>query len=509
MTRIVIVGAGIAGVPAAYLIKAKLDEQGSVTIISDKDYFHFVPSNPWVAMGWRKREDIAFPIAPFLAERDIAFIGKAARQIHAAKNQVELIDGSLVEYDFLILATGPKPAFDEIEGLDPAQGSTHCITHVEHAVKAYADYQQFVDNPGPIVIGAMQNSSILGPMYEFAFLLDADLRRRNIRSRVPICLITPEPYVGHLGVGTQSETKRLLETALADREISYICNSKTIRIEPGKIHIMECDDRGNDLHAHELPFAYSVYWPAFCGARVFGGIPDFTDERGFVTVDEYLRSPAHPNIFAVGVCASHPVLEKTPVQMGTPASVYSIQNEVYTAVQNIHAASQGNALSSAAPQREKWFSDMGESGASYLSEPQIPLRNINWLRQGQWVHFAKVNFENYFINKIQLKPAVGASPMTSSHVATVIRRKQSAKKEITARLPVKNFATKPTEVRLQRDMYYELSALEKALNLEANTLAAELLNAAIRDAKLYLDDATLGEFERAYGNLLLADLPEN
>ena len=94
-------------------------------------------------------------------------------------------------------------------------------------------------------------------------------------------------------------------------------------------------------------------------------------------------------------------------------------------------------------------------------------------------------------------------------MATVIRRKQSAKKELTARLPVKYFATKPIEVRLQRDKCYELSALEKALNLEANTLAAELLNAAIRDTKLHLDDATLGEFERVYGNLLLADLPEN
>ena len=509
MTRIVIVGAGIAGVPAAYLIKEKLDERGSVTVISDKDYFHFVPSNPWVAMGWRKREDIAFPIAPFLAERDITFIGKAARQIHAAKNQVQLADGSVVEYDFLILATGPEPAFDEIEGLDPAQRSTHCITHIEHAVKAYADYQQFVQNPGPIVIGAMQNSSPLGPMYELAFLLDTDLRRRNIRSRVPICLITPEPYVGHLGVGAQSETKGLLETALVDREISYICNSKTIRIEPGKIHIMECDDHGNDLQAREVPFAYSVYWPAFRGAQVLGSVLGFTDERRFVTVDEYLRSPVHPNIFAVGVCAAHPVLKKTPVPVGAPTSVYSIQNEVHTAVQNILASIKGEALSSAVPQREKWFSDMGESGASYLSEPQIPLRNINWLRQGQWVHFAKVNFENYFINKIQLKPAVGASPITSSHIATVIRRKQSAKKEITAKFPAKHFVTKPIEVRLQRDRYYELSALEKALNLEANTLAAELLNAAIRDAKLHLDDATLGEFERVYGNLLLADLPEN
>ena len=92
MTRIVIVGAGIAGVPAAYLIKAKLGGQASVTVISDKDYFHFVPSNPWVAMGGRKCNDTAFPIEPYLTERGIAFIAKAMRKIHAGKNQVHQID---------------------------------------------------------------------------------------------------------------------------------------------------------------------------------------------------------------------------------------------------------------------------------------------------------------------------------------------------------------------------------------------------------------------------------
>ena len=94
-------------------------------------------------------------------------------------------------YDYLILATGPEAAFDEIEGLDPAKGAVHSVVHIEDAAKAYADYQQFVKNPGPIVIGAVQNSSILGPVYEFAFLADADLRRRNLRDRVPITLITP------------------------------------------------------------------------------------------------------------------------------------------------------------------------------------------------------------------------------------------------------------------------------------------------------------------------------
>ncbi len=64
MTHVLVVGAGIAGVPVAYVMKNRLGAQGGVTVVSDMPYFHFVPSNPSVAMGWRDRNEIAYPIGP-------------------------------------------------------------------------------------------------------------------------------------------------------------------------------------------------------------------------------------------------------------------------------------------------------------------------------------------------------------------------------------------------------------------------------------------------------------
>ena len=61
MAHIVIMGAGIGGMPAAYEMKDalnKLKGNHEVTVVSNVDYFHFVPSNPWVAVGWRKKEDM-------------------------------------------------------------------------------------------------------------------------------------------------------------------------------------------------------------------------------------------------------------------------------------------------------------------------------------------------------------------------------------------------------------------------------------------------------------------
>lgn len=508
MTHVVIVGAGIAGVPAAYAMKNRLDSSDKVTVISNKDYFHFVPSNPWVAMGWRDQKDIAFPIGPCLAERGIGFIPQALKKVDGANKQVELADGSKLAYDYLILATGPEAAFDEIAGLDPALGAVHSVVHIEDAARAYVDYQQFVKNPGPLVIGAVQNSSILGPVYEFAFLADADLRRRNLRDRVPITLITPEPYVGHLGLGAESDTRRLLEQALAERNITFLTNVKTRKIDPGVVHIAECDAQGNEVRVREVPFTYSVYWAAFRGIRALRESFGLTDARGFVTTDTYLRSPAFPNIFAVGVCGAHAYASNPPLPIGAPDSVYSIQNEVDAVVRNIAAAIKGEAMISPAPLRAQWLSDMSKSGAAYMSEPQIPLRNINWLKEGRWVHLAKVDFENHFLNQIKLKPARPTVSVDSA-IATLVRRLQSSPDKLASREIRAKPHTKLMEIPIQLDFGYDLEALALSLGQSKRLLAAALLESALHDAKSMLRGAELDDLQKLKHDLMLADLPEN
>ena len=85
MAHIVIMGAGIGGVPAAYELRELLDKDAHrVTVINATNYFQFVPSNPWVAVGWRKRDEVTLEIAPYLAKKGIDFIGKPVTQIDAA-----------------------------------------------------------------------------------------------------------------------------------------------------------------------------------------------------------------------------------------------------------------------------------------------------------------------------------------------------------------------------------------------------------------------------------------
>src|SRR5208337_1438047 len=106
MAHIVIIGAGIGGMPMAYEMRKLARAQDKVTVISNAPTFHFVPSNPWVAVDWRKRNDIEIDLAPVLAKKKIEFTPAGAKRLHPEKNQVELADGRNIDYDYLVIATG-------------------------------------------------------------------------------------------------------------------------------------------------------------------------------------------------------------------------------------------------------------------------------------------------------------------------------------------------------------------------------------------------------------------
>ncbi|MEW5944199.1 MAG: FAD/NAD(P)-binding oxidoreductase [Pseudomonadota bacterium] len=400
MAHIVVIGAGIGGMPMAYEMKERLRPEDRVTVISNSDSFHFVPSNPWVAVNWRTREDIQFPAALYFERKNIDFIPVAAKRVHPEKNQVELADWRLIDYDFLIIATGPKLAFEEVEGLGP-EGFTQSVCHVDHAVKAGEAWNKFVQDPGPIVVGAVQGASCYGPAYEFAFIMDTDLRRRKIRDRVPMTFVTAEPYIGHLGLGGVGDSRGMLEAAMRDRHIKWITNAKTTKVEAGKVHVTEFDDMGNEKRQHELPFKYGMMLPAFKGVDAVFGIEGLTNPRGFILIDPYQRNPKYHNIYAVGVCVAIPPVEATVVPTGAPKTGYMIETMVQATAQNIRAVLDGKEPSAKATWNAVCLADFGDTGAAFVALPQIPPRNVNWFKEGKWVHLAKVAFEKYFIRKMK------------------------------------------------------------------------------------------------------------
>ena len=402
MARIVILGAGIGGVPMAYEMKEAVGQHHEVIVISNSPTFHFVPSNVWVPTGWRTAEALKIELAPVLQSKGIAFIQKAASSIDPDNNQVILDDQSAVPYDFLIIATGPRLAFDEIPGLGP-DGHTSSVCHVDHAAAATEDWRKFIENPGPIVVGAVQGASCFGPAYEYLMVLETELRNRKMRDKVPMTFVTSEPYIGHLGLGGVGDTKGLLESALRDKTIKWITNARVDKIESGMMYVTEVDEDGHDKKKHELPFKHSMMLPAFTGVDAVRHVKaqGLVNPRGFVLVDEYQRNKAYKNIYSVGVCIAIPPIEKTPLPVGAPKTGYMIESMVTAVAHNIAEELSGKEPSHKATWNALCLADFGDSGVGFLAQPQIPPRNTTWSSEGKWVHLAKIGFEQYFMRKIR------------------------------------------------------------------------------------------------------------
>ena len=400
MAKIVILGAGLGGMPMAYEMREQLRAGDTLTVLGNGPNFHFVPSNPWVAVNWRKRSDIEFAVAPYLEKKGIAFNPSGARRVHPERSEIELNDGTMLGYDFLVIATGPKLAFDEVEGLGP-QGHTHSVCHVEHAERAAGAWEEFVRDPGPIVVGAVQGASCYGPAYEFCFIMETDLRRRRIRDKVPMTFVTAEPYIGHLGLGGVGDSKGMLESALRDKHVKWICNAKVAKVEAGKMHVIEHDEDGRPKREHLLPFRYSMMLPAFKGIDAVAGIDGLVNPRGFILIDEYQRNPKYRNIYAVGVCVAIPPVEATPVPTGAPKTGYMIESMVTATAHNIRAELDGRAPADKASWNAVCLADLGDTGIAFVALPQIPPRNVNWFAEGKWVHLAKIGFEKYFLRKMK------------------------------------------------------------------------------------------------------------
>lgn len=473
--RVVIAGGGIAGVPLAYAVKEKLHGRAEVTLVSDSPDFHFIPANPWIALGLRAEADVTFALEPLLAARKIALKVAALEEIDLEGSQLKLAGGASLAYDYLVVATGIRPDWNAIPGMI-GNPRVHSVIRPREAVAAHAAYETFVSRPGPVVIAAAPRVPTIGPMYEYAFLLDSDLRRRASRQRVPITLITPEPYPGHVGLD-KPVAREELRNALKTQGIDWIGNAALRSCEGGHIsfHVLEGSPQGTLRSAH---FDYAMIWPPFRGVEAVERCGALCDADGLIIVDEYQRATGRANVFAVGACTAKELLTHTAVPVGAPDAVYVIQQQVAIVADNITHSLRGEPLNRGSIEREQWIADMGKRGAAYLASPQMPLRNIQWLHQGRWVYEAKRDFEDFFVNQILF----GAGQ--HGQVQALIRRLRSQQRAGHGRN--RNGKLGP-QMALGIDARRRFEVLARELGVDAQPFAQQLLERALAEAISCLD----------------------
>lgn len=388
--RAVIIGSSFAGLTAALRARSELDPIHEVLVLDPRADFTFIPSLIWVPFGGRQPEDITFPLGPMYARKGIRFINQAATAIDVDRRVVTTADGTEISYDALLVATGPRLAFDRVDGLGPDEGHTQSVCRLDHAMGTRAAWDHFLRDPGPVVIGTAQGGSCFGASYEFVLNAEHRIRKAGLSEVAPVTFITAEPFLGHFGLGGVADSQARVEKHFDKLGIDGVPNTAIKEVRDGEIELEG---------GRTLPFAFSMVIPPFTGVDVVRETEGLGNPMGFVPVDDEFAHPEIDRVYAAGVDVAIAPPEQTPVPAGVPKTGYMSEAMAKVAAANMVADIQGGERK-ALPLSDMGamcMLDAGNGGFMIRTDHILGTPEHPRIMSGPQVHWAKVAFEKMFL----------------------------------------------------------------------------------------------------------------
>lgn len=393
MARIIVAGGNFSGLTSALELRRKIGHHHEITLISKSPDFLFVPSLIWVPLGMRKLKDLTIPLKPVTRRAGVSFICAEITEVVAEEKMVRCGDKEF-HYDYLIMAVGPEWSFDQI----PGAGSRNNISYIvnpESALEARQRWLKFITEPGPAVIGVAPGSQCSGPAYEFLFNLEKRCRDLGIRRQVNITFITPEPYLGHLGLGGMLGSNLALKTMLPMFNINYVTNAEIREVTN---HVLILKGGG------EIPYKYLMIMPKFKGAKVIQNSKGLGNSAAFIPVKDTYQHQKYPDIFGVGIAADLPMKFRTPVSIGIPKTGYAADESAKTAAENIARLLKGNHKLENKPMSEipeLCIMDAGGKEMLTFSDHLLKPRRFSLILPNPFSNSSKLLFEKYYLWKVR------------------------------------------------------------------------------------------------------------
>ncbi|NPB05183.1 MAG: FAD-dependent oxidoreductase [Aquificae bacterium] len=398
--RVVIIGGGIGALATAFALR-NLMKNLDIVVVSDRPNFVFTPSLPHVAVLDKNHEGIQAELAKILPKRNIQFIHSAAEEVDPDAQKVKLANGQVVEYDYLVFATGPKLNWEPVIEIEEG-AKVYSICTLPHALETQKAIHELIENPGPVVAGSLPGTSCFGPMYEFAFMVDYRMRKHRIRHKVDMNIITSEPYLGYAGLGGIGPSKRYLEDLTMEKSIWTYANAKIKKVGKDYVEFALCDEEGKEIKTMQVESKLTMLMPFFTGPDVIKSAGDkVANEKGFVKTNRCMYVPDYPNIYGVGVCVAIPPVRPTPIPTGAPKTGQMIEGMAVAVAHNIYNDIK-NIPDRVAPRLPAiCIADFGDKGFFVLADPVIPPRQRVLWKDGRWAHWLKEAFERYFMFKVK------------------------------------------------------------------------------------------------------------
>jgi sulfide:quinone oxidoreductase len=295
MRRLVVLGGGTAGTMAVNKLRKHLGpDEWSITVVDRDDDHVYQPGLLLVPFGVYTPAEIVKPRQRFLPD-GVELVLAEIDRVDTAANRVLLTDGQLLDYDFLIIASGTAPRPDQTPGMTDGEWRTSIFDFYTLA-GATALRDKLATWEGGRLVVQIVEMPIKCPVapLEFTFLADASFEERGMRDKVQITYVTPLE-----GAFTKPVASKHLGGMLADRNVSLEGDFMVDHIDPDTKTIVSVDER-------EIPFDLLVTVPLNMGAD-FIARSGLGDELNYVPVDKQtLLSIAHDNIFAIGDASNIP-----------------------------------------------------------------------------------------------------------------------------------------------------------------------------------------------------------
>jgi sulfide:quinone oxidoreductase len=345
MAKVVVIGAGFAGHTAALYLGDELGKSHEITMINKYDYFGYVPSWVWVGAGTMDPAKTIFDLAPVYRKKHVSFVHGAATEVHPDEQYVVAQgahggDPIRIDYDYLVVATGPRLDFESTPGLGPHGGYTYSICTLDHAIQACGAYLESVrkmeaGEKQRIVIGTGHPmATCQGAAFEYITNLHKDLVRRGLRERADLLWLSNEPAAGDFGVrGVHVRKKDQVFTS--EQFLLALFDDYGIRceVQRGVTSVDENVIHWEDFNGEygETPYDFAMLVPRFLGVSMKFVGEDGSDVAeklvnpgGLILVDaEYglsydelkdkpdawpgrYQNPTYPNIFAAGIAFAPP-----------------------------------------------------------------------------------------------------------------------------------------------------------------------------------------------------------
>ena len=384
--RVVIIGSSFAGYSTALSLAKLFDHKHDITVIDQTPYFTFLPSLMWHPFGYRNSDDISFDTRPIYEEHGIEFIEARVYGMDL-QDQVVYTAEEDISYDYLVVATGSKPNFGSIKGFSD-KNEILSIVNFDGAEKTRLAWKRFLDNPGPMVIGASQWAGYFFAAYEFLLNVLFHLKEHKLLGEVPIHFITAEPYLTHFGIGGLQEDVVKAENLFNRYGVKYYTNAMIHELKKGKVIL----ERGDVIDS-----SFTMLIPQFVGVDAVRTTRNLANRVGLLEVNNDFRHVSIPNIYGAGGAVFINQEDETAIPCGVPRTKYSTEIIAKTVAYNIASDIMGGSRVTVSNHRlyEYCKQDMDHLGEILFGQAGDSSHDLDFVKKGSQDKWANMSIGQY------------------------------------------------------------------------------------------------------------------